>query len=79
MGINGTPQPGQLVKIWSPEDYAEFERHVGESMALTKAVNEAKAIHPATLSKQLNGTHPPVADSRPSCEVIDLFTRTRVR
>lgn len=76
MKRNRTPQTGKLQQIWGPEDYAEFERHVADAVALTKAVDEAKAKHPATLSKQLNGAAPLV---RPPCEVIDLFTRSRVR
>lgn len=72
--------------VWSPEDFREtedalFERHAADAVALTKTIEHAKAIHPATVSKQLRAeacTPEPALD-RASCTVTDLFTRTRVR
>lgn len=68
--------------VWSPEDFQEtedalFERHAADAVALTKAIDHAKGIHPATVSKQLRA-EASTPESWP-CTVTDLFTRTRVR
>lgn len=66
--------------VWSPADYADLERHAAEAIALTKPIEHAKAIHPATVSKLRAeaGTPEPAPDRAP-CTVTDLFTRSRVR
>lgn len=79
--IRSNPPTPQLKVVWSPDDSAivlrEFDRHAAEAIALTReGIEAAKAVHPATLSKQLNGDLAP-ENPRP-CTVIDLFTRDRL-